>query len=77
MHLKEIFKAKSKIYLWGILFIDYKDNLFLGDNVYIGHFNFIEASNGIEIGESVQNRQYNNYDTLKPQFYSFVWKTLQ
>lgn len=42
-------------------FLDYRENLFLADQVYIGHFNFIEASHKIRIGEGVQ---ITNYCTL-------------
>jgi acetyltransferase-like isoleucine patch superfamily enzyme len=35
-------------------FIDYPHNLIIHDNTYIGHHNFIEASNGVEIGEGCQ-----------------------
>lgn len=35
-------------------FIAHPANLMLGDRVYIGHHNFIEASNGITIGEGCQ-----------------------
>lgn len=35
-------------------FIDFPENLILRDNTYIGHHNFIEASNGIDIGEGCQ-----------------------
>jgi acetyltransferase-like isoleucine patch superfamily enzyme len=34
--------------------IEHEDRLVLGDDVYIGPFNFIEASGGIEIEEGVQ-----------------------
>jgi acetyltransferase-like isoleucine patch superfamily enzyme len=34
--------------------ISFKEQLTLADNVFIGHFNFIEASNGIVIEEGVQ-----------------------
>jgi len=34
--------------------IEHEDKLVLGDNVFIGAFNFIEASGGITIGEGVQ-----------------------
>lgn len=34
--------------------IEHEEGLVLGDDVYIGPFNFIEASGGIEIGEGVQ-----------------------
>lgn len=35
-------------------FIDHEKNLFIHDQVYIGQHNFIEASNGIELGEGCQ-----------------------
>jgi len=35
-------------------FIDHPGKLVLGDYVFIGHFNFIEASQGLEIGEGCQ-----------------------
>ena len=35
-------------------FIDHKHNLKVEDNVFIGHYNFIEASNGITIEEGCQ-----------------------
>ena len=38
----------------GATVIEHEDRLALGDNVFIGHFNFIEASGGITIGEGVQ-----------------------
>ena len=38
----------------GATIIEHEDKLVLGDNVFIGHFNFIEASGGITIGEGVQ-----------------------
>ena len=34
--------------------IEHEDGLRLGDHVYIGPFNFLEASGGIEVGEGVQ-----------------------
>ena len=34
--------------------IEHEDKLVLGDNVFIGAFNFIEASGGITIGDGVQ-----------------------
>lgn len=39
-------------------FIDSPDNLKLSSNTYIGHFNFIEASNGILIEEGCQITSY-------------------
>jgi acetyltransferase-like isoleucine patch superfamily enzyme len=38
----------------GASVIEHEDKLVLGDNVFIGAFNFIEASGGITIGEGVQ-----------------------
>jgi acetyltransferase-like isoleucine patch superfamily enzyme len=35
-------------------FIEHEDRLDLADNVFIGHFNFIEASHGVTIGEGTQ-----------------------
>jgi acetyltransferase-like isoleucine patch superfamily enzyme len=35
-----------------------KDKFNIGDNVYIGHYNFIEASNGITIEEGCQLTNY-------------------
>lgn len=39
-------------------FIDYRHNLELGDNVFIGHYNFIDASNGLTISEGCQVTNY-------------------
>jgi acetyltransferase-like isoleucine patch superfamily enzyme len=39
-------------------FIDYPENLELGENVYVGQFNFIEASNHIKIGKGTQITNY-------------------
>lgn len=41
-------------------FIDHPQSLYLGDNVYIGHYNFIEASHGITIGEGCQVTNFVN-----------------
>jgi acetyltransferase-like isoleucine patch superfamily enzyme len=38
--------------------ISFKEQLTLADHVFIGHFNFIEASNGIVIEEGVQITNY-------------------
>jgi acetyltransferase-like isoleucine patch superfamily enzyme len=38
--------------------IESKKNLILGDNVFIGHFNFIEASHGVTIEEGCQITNY-------------------
>jgi acetyltransferase-like isoleucine patch superfamily enzyme len=38
--------------------IEHEDKLVLADHVYIGPFNFIEASAGVVIGEGVQITQY-------------------
>lgn len=39
-------------------FINSKENLVLGNHVFIGHFNFIEASNGLTIEEGCQITNY-------------------
>jgi acetyltransferase-like isoleucine patch superfamily enzyme len=38
----------------GATVIEHEDRLILGDNVFIGAFNFIDASGGVTIGEGVQ-----------------------
>lgn len=38
--------------------LSFPQNLELDDNVFIGHYNFIEASNGISIAEGVQITNY-------------------
>lgn len=38
--------------------LSFPQNLDLSDNVFIGHYNFIEASNGISIEEGVQITNY-------------------
>ncbi len=38
--------------------IEHDENLELGDDVFIGHFNFIEASHGVRIEEGVQITNY-------------------
>lgn len=44
-------------------FIDHPQKLYLEDNVYIGHYNFLEASQGLTIGEGVQITNYCNITT--------------
>lgn len=44
-------------------FIDHPSKLFLGENVYIGHHCFIEASNGISVGEGCQITNFVNITT--------------
>ncbi len=39
-------------------FINCKEKLIIGENVFIGHYNFIEASNGITIEEGCQITNY-------------------
>jgi acetyltransferase-like isoleucine patch superfamily enzyme len=39
-------------------FVDSPNKLHINDNVFIGHFNYIEASNGIHIGEGCQITNY-------------------
>jgi acetyltransferase-like isoleucine patch superfamily enzyme len=38
--------------------IEHEDRLVLADHVFIGHFNFIEASHGVRIDEGVQVTNY-------------------
>lgn len=38
--------------------INNKENLELAENVFIGHYNFIDSSNGISLGEGVQITNY-------------------
>jgi acetyltransferase-like isoleucine patch superfamily enzyme len=49
---------KVRVSISSSTFIDYPENLFIENKAYIGHFNFIEASNGIKIGEGVQITNY-------------------
>jgi len=44
-------------------FIDHSNNLSVEDLVYIGHYNFIEASNGIKLGKGCQITSYVNITT--------------
>mgnify|MGYP000057648824 CR=1 FL=1 len=44
-------------------YIDHPQNLMLGENVYVGHFNVIEASNGVTIEEGCQLTTYINIST--------------
>jgi acetyltransferase-like isoleucine patch superfamily enzyme len=46
------FLAKTRIGNTNVIISPQK--LTLGDNVYIGHYNYIEASNGVTIGEGCQ-----------------------
>jgi acetyltransferase-like isoleucine patch superfamily enzyme len=50
--------VRMKTYISSSTFIDYPENLFVEENVYIGHFNFIEASNKIILREGVQITNY-------------------
>ena len=54
--LKKNFQGKNLINtrISSSTFIDHKEMLFLSDNIYIGHYNFIEASHNIFIEEGVQ-----------------------
>jgi acetyltransferase-like isoleucine patch superfamily enzyme len=38
--------------------VEHPQHLDIGDNVYIGHFNFIDASGGLSIGEGCQITNY-------------------
>lgn len=44
-------------------FIDHQESLLLGNNVYIGHYNFIEASNHITIEKGCQITNFVNIST--------------
>ncbi len=44
-------------------FIDHEKNLFIGDHVFIGHYNFIEASQGLVIGEGCQITNFTSIAT--------------
>ena len=44
-------------------FIDHPENLCVEDNVYIGHYNFMEASRGLTIREGVQITNFCNITT--------------
>jgi len=44
-------------------FIDHSNKLYIEDLVYIGHYNFIEASNGIKLGKGCQITSYVNLTT--------------
>lgn len=44
----------SRVRISSSTFIDYPNNLHLSDNIFIGHHNFIEASNSITIAEGCQ-----------------------
>ena len=44
-------------------FIDHSNKLHIEDLVYIGHYNFIEASNGIKLGKGCQITSYVNITT--------------
>ncbi len=56
IYYKKNFQNKSVVNLriGNSTFIDYPQHLILENNVYVGHHNFIEASNGIEIQEGCQ-----------------------
>ena len=51
-------KLLAKTRISNTTIIEHKNSLDLGDNVFIGHFNFIEASNGITIKEGCQITNY-------------------
>jgi len=56
-------KFLSNVRIGSSTFIDHPQNLTLGDHVYIGHHNFIEASHHIEIAEGCQITNYINITT--------------
>ena len=45
------------------VFIDHPGQLHIDDHVFIGHFNFIEASHGIQIGEGCQITNFTSITT--------------
>jgi len=47
-------EGATQVRIGSSTFIDSPKNLRLGNHVYIGHFNFIEAGQGIAIGEGCQ-----------------------
>lgn len=54
---------KENIRISTSTFIDYPENLFLEENIYIGHHNFIEASNCIFIGKGTQITSHSTITT--------------
>lgn len=53
-HYKQDGKLLKNVRISNTTVINAKKNLKLGDNIFIGHYNFIEASNGITIEEGCQ-----------------------
>ncbi|MEX1000586.1 MAG: acyltransferase [Crocinitomicaceae bacterium] len=51
-------KILKRVRISNSTFLDGLENLEIQDNVFIGHFNFIEASNGIKIEEGCQITNY-------------------
>jgi acetyltransferase-like isoleucine patch superfamily enzyme len=51
-------ESRENIRISTSTFFDYKNRLKISDHCFIGHFNFIEASHFIEIGEGVQITNY-------------------
>ena len=45
---------KKNVRISNTSFIDHPENLTLGDNVFIGHYNYLEASSKLVIGEGCQ-----------------------
>ncbi|MFM6934982.1 MAG: acyltransferase [Flavobacteriales bacterium] len=56
-------KQIAKTRISNTTYIDHPQNLILGENVYVGHFNVIEASNGVTIEEGCQLTTYINITT--------------
>lgn len=63
--LKHNFQGKevSGVRIGNTTFIDHSKKLLIEDLVYIGHFNFIEASHGIKLGKGCQITSYVNLTT--------------
>lgn len=51
-------KYLERVRISDTTFLDFEENLSIQDNVFIGHFNFVEASNGLAIEEGVQITNY-------------------
>lgn len=51
-------KKLKNVRISNTTFINYAQNLNLGNHIFIGHFNFIEASNGLTIEEGCQITNY-------------------
>jgi len=53
----------SRTRMGNTTFIDHPQKLYIEDNVYIGHYNYLEASQGMSIHEGVQITNFCNITT--------------